>query len=373
MTADESRMQPYVEALRNAVTPDSIVLDIGAGTGIMSILACRFGARKVYAVEPNPLIHLAKGFAAQYKFKDKIEFIENISTKIELAEKADVLICDLHGNTPFNDASLLSIIDARERLLKPDAVLIPQRDTVFLALVECEESYTNEISRFLRQYYDIDMTSAKHLLTNRVLSPPLNELNVVSEPQVFTVLEYATLNESSFSSTIKWKITKKGVIHGFLSWFECELGDGLKVTNSPDNSQTVYGVPFFPFDEAIEVEIGDYIEIDLNVNFENGNYTWNWNTAFYSKNNPLEKKNLFFQSTFAGIFIPPSVLLNRSEYYSPQPNETTEINLLFLNSINGEMLLGDIADTFLEKFPNKFKTFEDALAFAATLSKQYSV
>ena len=59
MIADAVRMQSYVEALRKAVTPGCTVLDIGTGTGIFALLACRFGAERVFALEPSAAIQVA--------------------------------------------------------------------------------------------------------------------------------------------------------------------------------------------------------------------------------------------------------------------------------------------------------------------------
>src|SRR5215216_64702 len=74
MIADNGRMSAYVEALRRAVTPHSVVLDIGTGIGIFAILAARFGAKKVYAVDPSEAIELAKKIAATNGLSDRIEF-----------------------------------------------------------------------------------------------------------------------------------------------------------------------------------------------------------------------------------------------------------------------------------------------------------
>ena len=103
MLTDESRMKAYPEMMKKVIGKDSIVLDLGAGTGYFSILASKLGAKKVYALEPNSLIHLAKEFARQNNCDDNIEFIQKNSTDLELEEKADILICDLHGVLPFFD------------------------------------------------------------------------------------------------------------------------------------------------------------------------------------------------------------------------------------------------------------------------------
>jgi type I protein arginine methyltransferase len=372
MIADESRSGKYVAALREAVTEDSIVLDIGSGTGFFSLLACQFGAKKVYSIEPNPLIHLAQGFAAEYGYQDRIEFIQDLSTRVELPEKADILISDLRGSMPLALTSLFSVIDARQRLLKPEGVIIGQKDTIYFALAECQELYEKQISSLLKDFYGINMASARRLITNQVILEKEANYELVSSGQVFAELDYTTIEETSFSAKLEWEIEKKGTIHGLLSWFVGELGFGLTITNSPENPKSVYGTPFFPFDRPVEVEAGDKVEVSISADYVHGGYVWNWNTIVYSKNNSQEPKAQIAQSNVAGTFTPPTSILKQSEYFLPQPNEMAEINLLFLQSMDGEMLLGDIADILLEKFPDKFKSFEEAFAFSAELSVNYS-
>jgi protein arginine N-methyltransferase 1 len=127
MIRDTARTGAYAGALRAVVRPDSVVLDIGTGSGILALLACRFGARKVYAVEPDDIIQLAREAAAANGFADRIEFIQGISTRLDLREKVDVIVSDLRGVLPALEQGLVSIMDARDRLLAPGGRLIPHR------------------------------------------------------------------------------------------------------------------------------------------------------------------------------------------------------------------------------------------------------
>ena len=86
MLADNGRMAPYVAALRKAVGPDSVVLDIGTGTGIFALLACQFGARHVYALETNDAIELGRQQAEANGYSEKITFIHDSSSRISLPE-----------------------------------------------------------------------------------------------------------------------------------------------------------------------------------------------------------------------------------------------------------------------------------------------
>jgi protein arginine N-methyltransferase 1 len=139
MVVDRIRMGAHAEAISRAVTPGAIVLDLGAGTGICSILACRHGARKVYAIESEEVIEVARRVAAD-NVADRIEFIREVSTRVQLPERVDVMITDLRGALPMFHGSLHAVADARERLLAPSGTLVPQRDILWAGLVEDAEA-----------------------------------------------------------------------------------------------------------------------------------------------------------------------------------------------------------------------------------------
>src|SRR5947208_14002021 len=92
MLADRVRMEAYLEALRRAVFPGCVVIDLGAGPGIFSLYACRWGARRVYSIEPGESIHLLRELAAANGFADHIVAIQDYSLDVILPERADVII-----------------------------------------------------------------------------------------------------------------------------------------------------------------------------------------------------------------------------------------------------------------------------------------
>jgi protein arginine N-methyltransferase 1 len=372
MISDEARMNAYVSALREAVTKDSVVLDLGSGTGIFSFLACKFGAKKVYSVEPNSLVHLSKELAARNDCADKIEHIEKLSSEIELDEKADILICDLHGTLPLFESSIVSIMDARKRLLKPGAILIPKRETIFFAVSECPEVYEKNIERHLREIHEVTMSSARHLLTNRLMNTSGKEMNLLTAPQIFAVLDYATIEETNYSAKLEFEVTQAGTANGLRAWFECELGENLKTTNSLENLETIYGAPFFPFDEAVAVETGDRIEVSISATLEKGEYIWHWHTKIYAGKEGNNPKAEFVQSTLRGMFIAPKTILKQSEYFVPTQSSEAKIDTFILNKIDGEMMNGDIAEELQTNFPEKFKTFEEALDRVSRVTQVYS-
>ena len=125
MLHDNRRTSDYIAALRKAVRPEDIVLDVGTGSGVLAIAAARAGARHVYAVEASDIADAAERVFAANGVHDKVTLIRGWSRDIELPEPADVLVAEVIGNEPFEEEILETTLDARRRLLKPDARLIP--------------------------------------------------------------------------------------------------------------------------------------------------------------------------------------------------------------------------------------------------------
>ena len=100
MIAHRVRVGSYRRALEQAVKPGAVVVDIGTGTGLLAIFSCKLGARKVFAIESGEIIELARQIAKDNGYADRIEFIRDLSTRVELPERADVIVADLHGATP---------------------------------------------------------------------------------------------------------------------------------------------------------------------------------------------------------------------------------------------------------------------------------
>ena len=106
------------------------MLDIGTGSGVLAVAAARAGARRVYAVEASDIAEVAERVFAANGVTDTVTLIPGWSRQIELPEPADLLVAEIIGNEPFEEEILETTLDARRRLLKPDARLIPHTLTL---------------------------------------------------------------------------------------------------------------------------------------------------------------------------------------------------------------------------------------------------
>src|SRR3954447_1597404 len=106
MAGDRVRMGAYSRAIARVVKSGDVVLDIGAGTGIFSLLAARAGARRVHAVDVNPAVWLLGDLAAENGLSDRIQIHQCSSIGLELPEPVDVVVSDLRGSFPLHGTHL---------------------------------------------------------------------------------------------------------------------------------------------------------------------------------------------------------------------------------------------------------------------------
>jgi precorrin-6B methylase 2 len=130
MLHDDRRTGDYLAALVAAVRPGDVVLDIGTGSGVLAVAAARAGAGRVYAIEASDIASVAAEVFAANGVTDTVTLLPGWSREIELPEPADLLVAELIGNEPLEEEILETTLDARRRLLKPGARLIPSTLTL---------------------------------------------------------------------------------------------------------------------------------------------------------------------------------------------------------------------------------------------------
>jgi protein arginine N-methyltransferase 1 len=375
MIADKVRMDPYAYALKRAVGPDSVVLDIGAATGIHALLAAKFGARKVYAVESNDAIHVARELAIANGFPEQIEFIQGISTQVTLSEQADVIVSDLRGALPLFGNHIPSIVDARQRHLAPGGMLIPRRDTLWVALVEAPLAY-RDLVRPWELPYGLDMDYAKRTALNSWSdenSDTIRERDLLMDSQIWAILDYTSITDPNVgTSNIVAEATRDGTAHGLLIWFDAEITEGLGFSNGPQEQRfaEVYGRGFFPLLEPVAVEAGDAITLAIEASYTDGDYDWHWSTVIQAQDDSEQIKADFKQSTASNTPFGNQEILDGWSNLRPALGEYGKVDLFVLGQLDGRSTIGQIAEQVYKRFPSSFRDQDEALMYAYELSRQ---
>lgn len=272
MLDDRERTEAFLKAILATVRAGDVVLDIGCGTGILSLFAVLAGARTVYAIEREPIIHVAESIARVNGVTDHITFIEASSTDVELPERADVLISETIGNIAFDEGILTWVADARDRLLVPAARIVPSRLTTMAALVHAPRTYS-EIDRWRRPLLTLDFAPLWDIAVNNIHWVELNLVALMTEPRPIFTPDLAKAPPQELSWQGELITTKDGIIHGIGAWFEAELADGITLDNAPPKVSS-WQQGFLPFCRPIETHVGDAVEIDIRVS--GGGSDWRW-------------------------------------------------------------------------------------------------
>jgi protein arginine N-methyltransferase 1 len=370
MIADRVRINAYTEALRRAVKPGAVVLDIGTGTGICALLACRLGARRVYAVEPDAVIQVARETASANGYADRVEFIQNVSTQITLPERADVIVSDLRGVLPPFHQHLPSLADARRRHLAPAGLLIPQRDTLHAVVVEAPEIYARHVAPWGNNDFGFTLGPASRLLSNTWRKVRVVPEQLLTEPRQWAELDYTALESPNVHGSLTWAVGRAGTGHGVACWFDATLVPGVTFSNAPGEPELIYGHAFFPWPVPVTLSSGDTVSVELHADLLGEDYVWRWGTRVVGATGRAIAE--FHQSTFFGTPLAAANLRKCAADFVPKPSEDARIDLFILDLLCGGAPLGEIARRLAAQFPGRFPGWAEALTRVGELSVRYS-
>ena len=370
MLEDRGRTGSFLKAIMKTVKPGDIVLDLGCGTGVLSYFACAAGARQVYAVEQGPIIELAKSICQQNGFQERVVFINDWSTHIDLPEPVDVIISETIGNLGFEEGILGWVIDAKKRFLAPDGQIIPQSIEMVMAPTENPE-YHQAANIWNQEQYSLDFSPARALATNNLHWAELIPDLFLSEPASLIKIELDKVENTEFCGATTFLVQRDGWFPGFGGWFSAELDRGLSITNAPPNQVPSWNQVFFPIEHPLRVMAGDHLCLEVSVR-DNAEH-WEWQVVVEPSSNGSthsQANSRFFGNSISGklgLPVPP-----QSPDHKPARTQEAEVDLLILSLMDGSTTLCEIADEAAARFPAYFSSYERALTYATHVSEDYA-
>jgi predicted RNA methylase len=132
MLADTERMSAYSQAILNNphLFKDKVVLDVGCGTGILSLMAAQAGAQKVYAIDNCDITSTAEEIIAANNFDKVITVINGLMEDVILPEKVDVIVSEWMGYLLLFEGMLPTVLAARDRWLLPGGLMFPDKAAI---------------------------------------------------------------------------------------------------------------------------------------------------------------------------------------------------------------------------------------------------
>ncbi|MDX2437129.1 MAG: 50S ribosomal protein L11 methyltransferase [Acidobacteriota bacterium] len=371
MISDGPRIEAYSRALQKAIRPEAKVLDIGAGPGIFSLLACSFGAAHVFAIEPDDTIQMIHEFAIANGFADRITAYQALSTAVTLPERVDVIVSDLRGVLPLFEQHIPSIIDARGRFLKDGGLLIPQVDTLWAALVSGSEVYQSIREPWLGNQFDLDLSAAQKPVSSRWKRVVTDPGQLLCPAKQWATLDYRTIDQPNAAGELAWTIESAGTASGIVVWFDTELTGGIGFSNAPGEPELVYGQAFFPWPEPQDLVAGDRVRVDLRADLTGDDYTWSWRSRICRNDDPERPGTVFDQSTFYANLVSPEQLRRREANSTPALDVEGQIDSFILSQMDGMTTLGEIARRTVDRLPEHFRDWQEALTRVGELAVKY--
>lgn len=301
LLADETRTGAYRRAISQTVHSGDVVVDIGCGSGMLSFLACRAGARHVYAIEHEAVIEMARRVAAQNGFHDRITFYRDHSFNVELPEHADVIVTETMGTFGFEEGIIGSLTDARDRFLKQGGKLIPRSLALWLAPVELPKFYEHVVDFWVNGCQGFDFSPVRTMTVNCFHPLKLHEGTLLGDPIRVADVSFQETTRSEVSANLTGRAKRRGWLHGVAGWFSAELIPTLRISNGPLERASHWGLAFFPINRPVSVERGNRIEVEMQS--KGNGECWAWNV--------MVNGHRFEQSTEKGPMLSSSEKPNR--------------------------------------------------------------
>ncbi|CAH2042309.1 unnamed protein product, partial [Iphiclides podalirius] len=283
MLDDSSRTETYRMAIDNnkEYFRNRVVMDVGCGTGILSLFCAQAGAKKVYAVEASNIAIIAKEIIKENGFENVVEVIQGKVEDIELPNniKVDAIVSEWMGFYLLHEGMLNSVLAARDKFLKNGGEMFPESATMYVAPCSVPSLYHK-----WKEFHGVSMGAfAKYLRMEKHNKPEI--MQVQSEDLLGDKVSFGWINlkEDNVTDLQTFKIehvvgvNRNGKYQGLCIWFDCtfpqlsEEFEQIVLSTSPQSPSTHWKQTVILLPEEQDVEDGEPIAFQLDMFRDNLN------------------------------------------------------------------------------------------------------
>ena len=280
MMNEHGRNEAYQKAMRAAIRGGDVVLDIGTGAGLLSMIAADCGASEIITCEMSTTISkIAEKIIQKNGFDHKIKVINKNSKDLILGQdinkKVDILVSEILSSEFVGEGIQTTVLDAKKRLLKKTGKMIPEGGSIMIALIENTGKLAKEI--FVDRALGYDIGDFNSITNNKLAVTLEDEPEFLSNP-----IEAFTFDFCNFekiyrdTKTIKIEVNRTGVCAGVIQWLKVQLYDDIEYQNNPvemyrSNSVSGWKPMIFRFNDPINVTKGQSLNIQATLTED---YSW---------------------------------------------------------------------------------------------------
>ncbi|KAI0223343.1 Protein arginine N-methyltransferase 1 [Lamellibrachia satsuma] len=268
MLKDEVRTLTYRNAMyhNKHLFRGKVVLDVGCGTGILSMFAAKAGAKLVIGVECSSIIDYAEKIVKENKMDDVVKLVKGKVEEVTLpegVEKVDIIISEWMGYCLFYESMLQTVIYARDKWLAPDGLIFPDRATLYVCAIE-DRQYKDEKINWWDNVYGFDMSCIRKVAISEPLVDVVDPKQVVSNSCLVKEVDIYTVKESdlTFSAPFHLQCRRNDYVQALVTFFNIEFTKCHKRTGfstGPDAQYTHWKQTVLYLDEYITAKKGEEV------------------------------------------------------------------------------------------------------------------
>ncbi|KAJ8956699.1 hypothetical protein NQ318_014054 [Aromia moschata] len=340
---------------------DKVVLDVGAGSGILSFFAAQAGAKRIYAVEASTMAHYAQKLVEANNLSSSIKVIPGKIEEIDIPEKVDVIISEPMGYMLYNERMLESYLNAK-RWLAPGGKMYPSRGDLHIAPFTDDALYMEQYSKanfwFQTCFHGVNLSALQNCAVKEYFRQPIVDtfdVRICMSKSIRHVVDFLEAEETDLHTIdipLEFHILESGTCHGLAFWFDVAFGGSQQtiwLSTAPTEPLTHWYQVRCLLEQPLLLKQGQVLtgrvlliankrqsyDVTIELTVEGTTQT---------SKNTLDLKNPYFRYTGAPVQPPPGVSnVSPSESYWSQLDAQgvrNAVNMVNGMSVNG---LGEVS------------------------------
>ncbi|XP_071511244.1 protein arginine N-methyltransferase 3-like [Diadema antillarum] len=267
MLKDRVRTEAYRDFIydNQFIFKDKVVLDVGCGTGILSMFAAKAGARKVIGVDQSDIIYEAMEIVRENGLDKVITLVKGRLEDVDIpVEKVDVIISEWMGFFLLFESMLDTVLYARNKYLREGGMVYPDFCTLSLVAVSDERGHASRIA-FWDDVYGFKMSCMKSCVLEECGVEVVKPDTVISTSSMVKYLDLSTVHiqDLDFVADFNMEVQRDGFCTALVGFFdvifEKSCHKAVMLSTGPLAPQTHWKQTIFPFRKPFELKKGEVL------------------------------------------------------------------------------------------------------------------
>jgi predicted RNA methylase len=279
MLADRARTDAFRSAIEQVVTPGDVVVDLGAGTGILSVFAARAGAARVYAIERTAMIDVARRVVADSGV-DNVVFLDGDSHDVEPPEPCDVLVSECIGGFGIQENMVDDVLAFRARWLRADSTAVVPA-TLDLWVTPVHDANVHRYVTFwdaASEVYAVELGALRALASNTSHTYRFAPRAALAAPRRLATVDLRRDTAVAVDGAVTFECTAERVLHGFAGSFSASLCEDVSL-DAGIGTHTHWGQEYFPCHSPLAVRAGDTVTFAVSAEAQDRSVAWAWQVS----------------------------------------------------------------------------------------------